>query len=45
MEEKIKNAAYAIVCKMIDWGMVESEPEGLDCESEIQNILRKYFAK
>jgi len=43
MEQKIENAAYAIVCKMIDWGFIESEPEGLDTEHEIQEILRQYF--
>ena len=43
MEEKIENAAYAIVCKMIDWGYIESEPEGLDAEHEIQEILKRYF--
>ena len=43
MEQKIENAAYAIVCKMIDAGYVESEPEGLDWEHTIQEILKQYF--
>jgi hypothetical protein len=43
MNEKIENAAYAIVCKMIDSGFVESEPEGLDWEHTIQEILKEYF--
>lgn len=43
MEEKIENAAYAIVCKMIDCNLVESEPEGLDWEHTIQEILKKHF--
>lgn len=44
MEQKIENAAYAIVCKMIDMGFIESEPEGLDMEHDIREILKKYFA-
>lgn len=43
MKDKIENAAYAIVCRMIDCNLVESEPEGLDWEHEIQQILEKYF--
>lgn len=46
IEEFIKsaeNAAYAIVCKMIDAGYVESEPEGLDWEHEITKIIRDKF--
>ena len=43
MNEKIEKAAYAIVCKMIDCGFVESEPEGLDWEHTIQEILKEYF--
>lgn len=43
MQEKIENAAYAIVCKMIDAGYVESEPEGLDWEHTIREILKQYF--
>lgn len=44
MYEKIENAAYAIACKMIDMGFIESEPEGQQCEHEIREILKKYFA-
>ena len=36
-------AAYAIVCRMIDCGYVESEPEGLDWEHEITKIIRNKF--
>lgn len=43
MEEKITNAAYEIVCKMIDAGYVESEPEGLDWEHTIREILKKHI--
>ena len=46
IEEFIKsaeNAAYAIVCKMIDAGFVESEPEGKDWEYEITKIIRNKF--
>ena len=43
MKEKIENAAYAIVCKMIDWGFIESEPEGIDMEHQIQEILKEHF--
>ena len=39
MKEKIDNAAYEIVCKMIDCGFVESEPEGLDWERTISKII------
>ena len=39
MKEKIENAAYEIVCKMIDCGFVESEPEGLDWEHTISKII------
>jgi len=39
MKEKIENAAYEIVCKMIDCGFVESEPEGLDWEHTITKII------
>ena len=38
-----ENAAYAIVCKMIDAGFVESEPEGIDWEHEITKIIRNKF--
>lgn len=46
MDEFIKsaeNAAYAIVCKMIDAGYVESEPEGKCWEYEITKIIRDKF--
>ena len=46
IEELIKraeNAAYAIVCKMIDAGYVESEPEGKDWEYDITKIIRDKF--
>lgn len=38
-----EKAAYAIVCKMIDCGYVESEPEGLDWEHEISEIIKEKF--
>ena len=38
--ECVENAAYAIVCAMIDAGYVESEPEGLQWEHEITTIIR-----
>ena len=41
--ECAENAAYAIVCRMIDCGLVESEPEGLDWEHEITQIIRNKF--
>lgn len=37
------NAAYAIVCRMIDFGYVESEPEGIDWEHEISQIIQEKF--
>lgn len=46
IEEFVKSAesaAYAIVCKMIDAGYVESEPEGKDWEYEITKIIRNKF--
>lgn len=43
MDTKIGLAAYAIVCKMIDWHLVESEPEGIDIEYEIRQILKDKF--
>lgn len=46
IEEFVKsaeNAAYAIVCKMIDAGFVESEPEGLALEHEFTKIIRNKF--
>ena len=42
-EENICNAAYAIVCKMIDLGFIESTPEGDIMQEEIQKILKQYF--
>ena len=45
MEQKIENAAYAIVCRLIDMGFIESEPEGLDMEHEIREILKEKFGK
>ena len=39
MEQKIANASHKIVCKMIDAGLVESEPEGLSWEYEIGEII------
>lgn len=41
--EKAEAAAYAIVCRMIDFGYVESEPDGLDWEYEITKIIRDKF--
>lgn len=38
-----EKAAYEIVCNMIDSGLVESEPEGLDWEYMITEILKKHF--
>ena len=38
-----ENAAYAIVCKMIDSKLVESEPEGLQWEYEIKKEILKSF--
>ena len=46
VEEFIKsaeNAAYAIVCKMIDAGLVESEIEGKAWEYEFTKIIRDKF--
>lgn len=40
---RAEQAAYAIVCKMIDSGYVESEPEGLDWEHTIQEIIKEKF--
>ena len=37
------NAAYALVCKMFDWGFVESEPEGLELEVKISELIQKHF--
>ena len=41
MEEIIRNTAYQMVCKMIDAGIVESVPEGINMESTISTILKK----
>ena len=41
--ESAENAAYAIVCKMIDAGFVESEPEGKDWECQITAIIKNKF--
>lgn len=41
--ECAEDAAYAIVCKMIDSGYIESEPEGLEWEHEIVKIMRNKF--
>ena len=41
--ESAESAAHAIVCKMIDFGYVESEPEGLEWEHEITKIIRDQF--
>lgn len=47
MEKEItiyaEQAAYEIVCKMIDAGFVESEPEGLDWENKISTIIKNKF--
>jgi len=43
MENIIENTAYQIVCEMIDSGFVESEPEGMDWEFTIGEILKKNF--
>ena len=43
MNTNIENAAYVIVCKMIDARLVESEPEGKDWEYEITKIIRDKF--
>ena len=42
-DDPAAQAAYAIVCKMIDCGLVESEPEGIDWEGEIAKIIREKF--
>jgi hypothetical protein len=41
MERIIENTSYQMVCMMIDAGIVESVPEGLDLESTISTILKK----
>ena len=44
--KKIMNAekaAYEIVCRLIDAGYVESEPEGMEWEHEISEIIEKNF--
>ena len=42
-KKQIENAAYEIVCKMIDSGFVESEPEGIDWEHTISEIVMKHL--
>lgn len=41
--EKAEAAAYEIVSKMIDSGYIESEPEGLQWEHEITEIIKNKF--
>ena len=41
--ESAENAAYAIVCKMIDSKFIESEVEGKMWEHEITKIIRDKF--
>lgn len=45
MKEKIENAAYEIVCKLIDYGFegVESEPEAEGWEHTISEIIKKHL--
>ena len=45
IKSKAENAAYAIACKMIDCGYIESEPEGIDWEHTISEIIEKEFAE
>ena len=45
IKTKAENAAYQIVCEMIDSGFVESEPEGLWWEHTISEIIEKEFAE
>ncbi len=40
MKEIIENTSYQIVCKMIDAGLVDSEPDGIDWEFTIQEIIK-----
>jgi hypothetical protein len=44
IKETAENVAYQIVCKMIDSGFVESEPEGQGWEHEISQIIEEKFA-
>lgn len=44
IKETAENVAYQIVCKMIDGGFVESEPEGQGWEHEISKIIEEKFA-
>ena len=41
MKEVIENTAHQIVCEMIDAGFIESEPEGLEWEFTICEIMRE----
>ena len=43
IREAAANAAYCIVCSLIDVGYVESEPEGLDYEYKYAKIIRAQF--
>lgn len=45
VEDSFEKSAHEIVCKMIDMGMIESEPEGLAFEFEIVEILKKNMCK
>lgn len=45
VEESFEKSAHEIVCKMIDMGMIESEPEGITFEFEIVEILKKNMCK
>lgn len=41
--ESAERSAYKIVCKMIDSGFIDSEPEGQMWEHEITAIIRNTF--
>lgn len=43
IKQNAEKAAYAIVCKMIDAGLVESEPEGIDWEHTIAEVIEEKF--
>ena len=43
--KSFEKSAHEIVCKMIDMGMIESEPEGITFEFEIVEILKKNIRK
>lgn len=45
VKESFEKSAHEIVCKMIDMGMIESEPEGITFEFEIVEILKKNMCK